>query len=86
MLPTLKSPRQHGARIALRAFYFQGMMVSDARKVNDGGPDLSTNFGDEVLGARYSIVRKRDSRGIRRSQVSRNVVRCDGTEVGLPGS
>jgi hypothetical protein len=43
---TLRSLRQHGARIALPAFYFQGMMESDARKVNDVGPDLSTNFDD----------------------------------------
>ena len=52
MLPMLKSLRQHGARIALPAFYFQAMMESDARKVNDVGSDLSTNFGDELPGAR----------------------------------
>ncbi len=52
MLPMLKSLRQHGARIALPAFYFRRMMESDACKVNDGGPDLSTNFGNEVPSAR----------------------------------
>ena len=39
------------ARIALPTIYFRGMMESDARKVNDVGPDLSTKFGDEVPGA-----------------------------------
>ena len=51
MLPTLKPLRQHGARIALPTIYFQGMMESDARKVNDVGLELSTNFGAEVSGA-----------------------------------
>ena len=55
-------------------------MGSDARKVNDVEPDLAKNFGDEVPGAGSSFIRKR------RSQVSRHTVRCDGIEIGLPGS
>ena len=38
----------------------------------------ATNFGGVGAGARWSIVRKRDCRGIRRSQVWWNTVRCDG--------
>ncbi len=78
MMPTLRSLRRHGARIALPAFYFRRMMESDACKVNDVGPDLSTNFGDEVPGARWSIVRNLDSRAY-------GVPRFRGTRPGVMG-
>ncbi len=76
MLPTLRPLRRNGARIALPAFYLRGRMESDACMVNDVGPYLSTNFGDDVPGVRWSIVRKRDSRayGVPRFRVGRSGV------------